>query len=76
MQPGTLLALFSDGVADARNEKAESFEEQRLLEVLVGAGSSPAVALLSGILAAVERFAVCSQQGDDIALIVIRRHSL
>jgi phosphoserine phosphatase RsbU/P len=73
VQPGNLLTLFSDGVADARNEKGERFEELRLLEVLVGACSSPAVALLSGILAAVERFAVCSQQ-DDIALIIIRRH--
>jgi phosphoserine phosphatase RsbU/P len=76
MQPGTLLALFSDGVADARNENGERFEEQRLREALLGAHCSPATAALSGVLAAMDRFAVSSQLGDDIALVIIRRHSL
>ncbi len=76
VQPGDLLVLFSDGVADARNDKGERFEEQRLLEGVLGGFSAPAAGVLSEIIAAVERFAVWSHQGDDIALIIIRRHSL
>jgi sigma-B regulation protein RsbU (phosphoserine phosphatase) len=73
LSPGSLLALFSDGVTDARNEKGERFLERRLVDVLRGTRSSPATDVLFGILAAVERFTVLSERNDDIALMIVRR---
>jgi sigma-B regulation protein RsbU (phosphoserine phosphatase) len=76
LQPGSVLALFSDGVIDARNENGETFQEQRIIELLSGAGSLSAAAVLARMLAAVERFVGMSQLRDDIAVMIVRRESI
>jgi sigma-B regulation protein RsbU (phosphoserine phosphatase) len=75
LPPGSLLALFSDGVTDAVNEWGQSFQVQRLLEVLSSASSLSAVTVLARVLAAVERFVGVSELRDDLAVLVIRRES-
>ena len=75
LPPGSLLALFSDGVTDAVNERGQSFQEQRIMEVLSGAASMPAATVLARILAAVERFVGVSEPRDDMAALIIRRES-
>jgi phosphoserine phosphatase RsbU/P len=73
LEPGSVLALFSDGITDAVNGEGQSFQEQRIIQILRGAGSAPAATVLSRILAAVDRFVGMSELRDDIAVIVIRR---
>jgi sigma-B regulation protein RsbU (phosphoserine phosphatase) len=75
LPPGSLLALFSDGIPDAQNERGQRFQEQRILQVLSGASSLPAATVLSRILAAVECFVGVSKLRDDRAVLIVRRES-
>jgi len=75
LPPGSLLALFSDGVIDARNEEGDTFQESRIIKLLKGVGTSSAATVLSRILEAVERFATLSELRDDMAMVIIRRES-
>jgi sigma-B regulation protein RsbU (phosphoserine phosphatase) len=75
LPPGSMLALFSDGITDARDAMGQSFQELRIIELLSGAASFPAATVLARILAAVERFVGVSELRDDMAVLVIRRES-
>jgi sigma-B regulation protein RsbU (phosphoserine phosphatase) len=65
-----LLVLWTDGLADARNEHGEPFGEQRLLaEVCAHRNESPE-AVVQAVLATAEAFG--SIPDDDRTLLVLR----
>jgi sigma-B regulation protein RsbU (phosphoserine phosphatase) len=71
--PGSVLALFSDGVSDADNGRGGRFGEERIAAVVRASGALPAAAVLERLLGAVARFTGSAGQVDDLSLVAIRR---
>ena len=70
LSPGDTLALYTDGVTEAANERGEEFGEQRLVRALQQPHESCA-SLLSAVLDQVKAF-TSGEQSDDITLIVAK----
>jgi sigma-B regulation protein RsbU (phosphoserine phosphatase) len=73
LKPGSLLALFSDGVTEALNAAGRMFHQRRVVESLRSGWGGSAMQLLAGLLAAVEDFRGKSDQADDISVLLLRR---
>jgi phosphoserine phosphatase RsbU/P len=71
LNPGDVLAVYSDGITEAASVVGEEFGECRLLETIKGHSHLPACALLQSIADAVQQFAGAEQQ-DDMTLVVAR----
>ena len=69
MEPGDAILFYTDGVTDTPGA-GERFGEERLLQVVEGAGGSPAA-----LLAATEAALMAFRRGDvsdDRALLALR----
>ncbi len=73
MQPGDLLALFSDGVTEAQDEGENEFGEQRTADFIRPIAKEPAKSIVDKVFDEVDRFAGSAPQYDDITLFVIKR---
>jgi phosphoserine phosphatase RsbU/P len=71
LQPGDILALYTDGVTESFNEKGEEFGEQRLIAALQRSRELAPEALLAAIVDELQRFSP-HEQHDDITFIVAR----
>ena len=71
MQPGDVLALYTDGVTEAFNNEEEEFGEARLIEALRKHHAEPAASIVAAIVEEVRNFGT-QEQNDDITLIVAR----
>jgi serine phosphatase RsbU (regulator of sigma subunit) len=75
LEPGELLALFSDGIPEAQHGEA-FFDEARTYAALSAASRrSTLEQARTGMIQAVEAFVAGSPRADDITLIMIRRHA-
>jgi len=72
LEQGDWLAIFSDGIPEARNENEEEFGRERLLEVLMANRQRSAAEMRDGILDEVTRFSGAQPQPDDWTFIVAR----
>lgn len=68
--PGDLLALYTDGVTEASNDRGEEFGERLLIEALRQHRELSCQALLAAIVDGVRRFS--PEQHDDITAIVAK----
>jgi serine phosphatase RsbU (regulator of sigma subunit) len=73
LDPGDLLAIYSDGVTEANNTADEEFGEERLIETLRDHRGEPAETILQAVRTALAAFTAKAPQADDITLIVARR---
>jgi phosphoserine phosphatase RsbU/P len=71
LSPGDTLALYTDGITEAFNERDEEFGESRLIDVLRTHADLSSKALLASIVSEVRQFSP-QEQRDDITLIVAR----
>ena len=71
LSPGDVLALYTDGITEARNEQGEEFGEQCLIESLQQHRDLPCQALLTAIVDGVRQFSF-QEQSDDITAIVAK----
>jgi phosphoserine phosphatase RsbU/P len=71
LEPGDLLALFSDGVTEAFSDAGEEFGDERLLHALREGRHLPLPELLDRVVARVQAFSG-SEQEDDLTLVVGR----
>jgi serine phosphatase RsbU (regulator of sigma subunit)/predicted enzyme related to lactoylglutathione lyase len=69
--PGDVLALYTDGVTEAVNDRGEEFGERRLIETLRQYRELSCQALLAAIVDGVRRFG-SQEQHDDITVIVAK----
>jgi serine phosphatase RsbU (regulator of sigma subunit)/predicted enzyme related to lactoylglutathione lyase len=69
--PGDVLALYTDGITEACNERGEEFGERCLIELLRQHRELPCQDLLSAIVDGVQRFST-QEQHDDITAIVAK----
>jgi serine phosphatase RsbU (regulator of sigma subunit) len=75
LQPGEMLAIYSDGVTEAMNPSHDQFDEERLESILSENRHLDAHALLDLIVDRVKSFAGTQEQSDDITLLLLRRNS-
>lgn len=74
LEPGDVLALYSDGVTEAaRPDTEDEFGEHRLAETVLAAASQSAGEILECVRAAVGRHAGSISAGDDFTLVIVRR---
>jgi phosphoserine phosphatase RsbU/P len=72
LQAGESLFLYTDGVTEAMNEKAELFSEQRLARAVLKLRQKPVREFISGINREVEDFSKGVPQADDITMMVLK----
>jgi serine phosphatase RsbU (regulator of sigma subunit) len=73
LEPGDLLALYSDGVTEANNTANEEFGEERLIEALKLNRTEPAETIVQAVRAALAGFTAGAPQADDITLVIAKR---
>jgi len=71
LAPGDVLALYTDGITEARDERGEEFGERYLIESLQRHRELPCQALLSALVDGVRRFSP-QEQHDDITAIIAK----
>jgi serine phosphatase RsbU (regulator of sigma subunit) len=71
LSPGDVLALYTDGVTEASNERGEEFGERLLIEALRQNRELSCQALLAAIVDGVRSFG-SEEQHDDITAIVAK----
>ncbi|MGH9942970.1 MAG: PP2C family protein-serine/threonine phosphatase, partial [Pyrinomonadaceae bacterium] len=74
VQPGDVLALYSDGVPEAYDDEENEWGEERLLACLRAARSEPAQTIVADIFREIDGFAGTAPQHDDITLLVFKRN--
>ena len=70
--PGDMVALFTDGVTEARNDADEEFGEERLIDALQQNRQRSSQASLAAVLGALRGFNQSREQHDDITLVFAR----
>jgi len=73
MSPGDVLLMYTDGVTDAINPQGDSYDEQRLHDVLLSHASKPAECIASEIITSLQNFAGDRDPYDDITYIILKR---
>ncbi len=71
LNPGDVLALYTDGVTEAHKDSGEEFGENALIDALHQHGSGSCQTALEGITSAVRDFNP-THQHDDITLIIAK----
>ena len=74
LEKNDLLLAFTDGIPDARNMENDFFGCERLLELLNGGDTTPAV-LLKDIEERLRQFIGTADQFDDITLLAVKKDS-
>ena len=72
LEPGDLIALYTDGVTESFNEAGEEFGEERLIEALMRHRDAPSRSVLASVIDDVRAFSP-HEQHDDITLIIGKR---
>jgi sigma-B regulation protein RsbU (phosphoserine phosphatase) len=73
IEPGDLVALYSDGVTEAQDERENEYGEERLAEFLRQISGEPAEKIVDLVFEEIDRFAESAPQYDDITMLVIKR---
>jgi len=74
-EPGSTLALLTDGFYEAVNPADEQFGEARVAAFLRQRGTMPLDRLVAELYAEVQRFTQGRPQADDLTAVLIRRDS-
>ncbi len=73
LEPGDLLAVFTDGFIEWANPAGTQFGTERLGQALVEGRDRPAAALIGDIHAQLVAFADGTPQPDDLTAVILRR---
>ncbi|MGZ5439224.1 MAG: SpoIIE family protein phosphatase, partial [Candidatus Aminicenantales bacterium] len=74
MGPGDLLCLYTDGIVESRKGEHEEYGDERLAERLRELGSLSAQVVRDKIFEDVFGFSGCTEAGDDMTLVVVKRN--
>jgi len=72
LQPGDILALYTDGVTEQENEAGEEFSVDRLNELIVRKETEAPTGLVADISETVFTFAGTKEQADDLTVVVVK----
>lgn len=73
LKPGSMVALFSDGITEATDDAGAMLNDQRLLDYMRTEPTRSARGTLDGVFDFVDRFVGGVDPADDKTLVVIRR---
>ena len=73
--PGDMLVAYSDGVTECQNAQDQEFEMSRLTAAATALAGMNANKVLFSLLGTVLDFADSCSPGDDLTLLVVRRHA-
>lgn len=73
LEPGDLLAAYTDGITEPENEYGEEFGEKRLVNLLVRNARLPLREVAEQVTVAVQEWSAAAEQPDDMTLLLIRR---
>jgi sigma-B regulation protein RsbU (phosphoserine phosphatase) len=73
IEPGDLLALYTDGVVEPADDRQEEFGQERLLRLLRASAARPAGDLVLAVVEATRRFSRRESYDDDFTLVVLKR---
>ena len=72
LKAGDIFILYTDGVNEARNNRQEEFEEQRLCDVVVQNFVRESRELKGEILKHIDHFVGSQSRHDDLTMVVIK----
>jgi sigma-B regulation protein RsbU (phosphoserine phosphatase) len=72
LEPGDVLAAFTDGISEAMNESDEEWGEEQLIKATRALPGAPPRVILEHIMRLADEFAAGAPQFDDMTLIVAR----
>ena len=72
LNAGDSIFIYTDGVTEAMNERAELFSEGRLKNRLIELQGKAVQEIIEGITEEIHSFALGVEQSDDITMLVIR----
>ncbi len=75
LDSGSLLVMYSDGIAEAMNANHEQFGEQRIAEVLQSHQALPAAQIADALMHAAKTHTGTAPQSDDMTIVVLKRLS-
>jgi sigma-B regulation protein RsbU (phosphoserine phosphatase) len=70
LEPGDRLVLFTDGVADCRDERGETFGHDRVRDLLPSLAKGTAAQVTEGYVKELNRFRGDAKRVDDMTLVV------
>ena len=70
---GDLLLIFTDGLVEAEDDKAQEYGEERMLENLQSMQEASAAEAVKRVISSVDAFVGLTRQRDDITCLVLRR---
>lgn len=73
LEPGDLVALYTDGVTEGANESGQQWGDERLVEALARSDGRPCAEIARAIASAVRDFEGEQGATDDITLVLARR---
>jgi sigma-B regulation protein RsbU (phosphoserine phosphatase) len=73
LEPGDLLACFTDGVTEPENEFGEMFGEDRLTEVILKHASCGSEEIIAAVMDSVRDWTGSPELQDDMTLLLARR---
>ncbi len=72
LAPGALLAIYTDGITEAANDKDEEYGEERLQAVLRESCSQPPEVIYAAVVERVRQWQGDLKQQDDMTLIITK----
>lgn len=72
LEPGDLLAAYTDGVSEAMNASDVEWGEERLMDAIRPNRTAPARDVIQRIMTAADAFVAGAPQHDDMTIIVGR----
>jgi sigma-B regulation protein RsbU (phosphoserine phosphatase) len=72
LDTGDLIVFYTDGVTEAQNTGGEMYGLKRLCSVIEAHRDKSSSQVKQAILDSVDKFAIDTEQGDDLTLMVIR----
>ncbi len=72
LQSGDYLIVFTDGVVEAENDKADEYGEPRLLYVVHMGATLPPDRLLQSLMTDLDRFVAGAPQHDDVTFMLVK----
>ena len=76
MNPGDLLALYTDGVTEAAGPDQQHYGEQRLLETLAATAGQDPGAIVEALKVSLANFVLEAEPSDDVTLLLLRRSEI
>ena len=72
LEPGDVLAIYTDGVVEAEDVRGTEFGDQRMIAALRAVPNGTAQQLVQVLMAQIEQFVGTAPQHDDITCMVVR----